>query len=95
MCVFTCTHMRVPRVHRCVFTCAHMCVSVGQVFALQENTWLLSNEHTCVPGAHICECSHMCVHVCEYVCSTRTHMCVPVFQVSRCVFHGNTLVCAR
>ena len=35
-----------------------------------------------------------------YVCCTCTHMCVPighvfVFQVNRCVFHVNTLVCAR
>ena len=46
VCVFTCAHLRLPRVRICVFTCTHMRVPIGHVFVFQENTWLLSDEHT-------------------------------------------------
>ena len=83
---------------------AHMCVPIGHVFAFQANTLLLSDEHTGVcSGRTFMRAftrAHMCVHVYTFVCSTCTHRCVPlghvfVFQVDRCVFHVNTLLCAR
>ena len=78
MCVFTsptCTHVR-------VFTCTHMCVLIRHMFAFQENTRLLSDEHTGV-----------CVHVYTCVCSTCTHMmCSRWTDVCST---ANTLLCAR
>ena len=93
MFVFRRTNVCVSRVHICVFTC----VPIGHVLAFQENTRLFSDEHTGA-GAHLCECSrvhlfYMCVHVYTYVCSTCTHMYVPLGHVF--VFQVDTLPCAR
>ena len=56
VCVFTCAHLRLPRVHICVFTCTHMRVPIGHVFVFQENTWLLSDEH----NTRVCSgCTYM------------------------------------
>ena len=36
------------RVHICVFTCTHVCVPIRHTVVFQENTCLLSDEHSCV-----------------------------------------------
>ena len=43
VCVCVCS-----RVHICVFTCTHVCVPIRHTVVFQENTCLLSDEHSCV-----------------------------------------------
>ena len=79
VCVFTCAHVCFPRVHMRVCSRVHTCV-----FAFQENTLLLSDEHTGVFRVHI----YVSVHVRTYVCSRKRMI---VFEVRTCV---RVCVCA-
>ena len=45
MCVCVCV---CSRLHICVFTCTHVCVPIRHTVVFQENTCLLSDEHSCV-----------------------------------------------
>ena len=83
------------RVHICVFTCTHVCVPIRHTVVFQENTCLLSDEHSCVSvfsaraemcvftcAVHMCVlhvCTCVCVHVCAFASATCTHMCVHVY----------------
>ena len=107
-CLFSDEHscVCVPRVH----VCAHVCVCVFQfntcLRSRRTRGCYRMSAMVCVCVCSGCTfmlvftCAHMCVHVHTYVSSTCTHMCVLlghvfVFQVDRCVFHANTLLCAR
>ena len=103
--VFTCTHFCVPIRHVFVFqenTCLssdeHSCVCLCFPRAHRCVCVCSRVQYTCVG---VCStCAHMCVHACTFMSPTCTHMCVPVghvfvSQVNRCVFHVNTLACAR
>ena len=95
ICVCTCTHMCVSRVHRRVFTCTHFCLPTRRVLVFQENTCLLLDEYSCVSvflRAHKCVCvcvhacsTHVCVPLCTCVCA---HLCACVSPTctQRCVF---------
>ena len=96
MCVVTCAHVCLPRVHIYLCSRVHTCVLIRHVYVFQVNTCLFQmNTHVCST------CTHMCVHVCTHVfqldtclreCS-RVHICV--FHVYTCVFHLDTCLCFR
>ena len=72
----TCTRM-CSRVHTCVFQ-LDTCLRSRRTHGCHRMSTLV-----CVPGAHLCECSH--VHMCVFKCAP---MCVP--RVRTCVFHLDT-----
>ena len=96
VCVHMCsTHVCVPRVlcsrvHICVFTCTHVCVPIRHTVVFQENTCLLSDEHSCVCVCSGCAYICVCVNVYTYVCS-RVH--TSVFQLDTRLCSRRTRVC--
>ena len=72
MCVFTCSHVCLPRVHIYLCSRLHTCVLIRHVYVFQLSTCLFSDEHSRVFHVYTYVCSRV-----PHVCSNWTRVCVP------------------